>query len=136
MATDDLTPRPAGTRTRAVTVVILAFVCGILLGIAGDHAWLIYQRRIMPPHFPGRVPKMFVEHLTRKLDLTQQQRAEVEKILERRHAHVEAIRANVRKEIDETNAEIEKVLTPEQRKKFDELRMKMASRGEHPRPGR
>jgi Spy/CpxP family protein refolding chaperone len=78
---------------------------------------------------------MFVEHLSRKLDLTQQQRTEVEKILERRRARVEAIRANAHKEIDETNAEIEKVLTPEQRKKFDELKMKMAGRGEHfPRP--
>ena len=134
MATDDLTPPPAGTRTRAVTVVIFAFVCGILLGIAGDHAWLIYQRRIMPPHFPGRVPRMFVEHLSRKLDLTQQQRTEVEKILERRRARVEAIRANAHKEIDETNAEIEKVLTPEQRKKFDELKMKMAGRGHLSRP--
>ncbi|MCU1229993.1 MAG: hypothetical protein JWO97_2877 [Acidobacteria bacterium] len=118
-----------------MTVVIIAFACGILIGIAGDHAWLIYQRRIMPPHFPGRVPRMFVEHLSRKLDLTPQQRTEVEKILERRRARVEAIRATAHKEIDETNAEIEKVLTPEQRKKFVELKMKIAGRGGHfPRP--
>ncbi|MEA2571947.1 MAG: hypothetical protein QOI24_3948 [Acidobacteriota bacterium] len=114
-----------------MTAVILACLCGILIGIAADHAWLLYQRRIMPPHFAGRVPRMFVEHLSRKLDLTQQQRTEVEKILERRHARVEAIRASVRKEIDETNAEIDVLLTPEQRKKFVELKMKMAERAGH-----
>jgi Spy/CpxP family protein refolding chaperone len=139
LATDDLTPRPAGTRTRAATVVLIAFACGSLIGIAGDHAWLLYHRRIMPIHGSGRVPRMFLENLSHKLDLTPQQRAAVEKILERRRARVETIwtsvRPQIRKEIDETNAEIEQLLSPEQKQKFAEVKMKMATdRGRFPRP--
>lgn len=138
MATDDLTPRPAGTRTRAASVILIAFACGILIGIASDHAWLLYHRRIMPTRTAGRA-HMFVENLSRKLDLTSQQRAAVEKIVDRRRARIETIwtsvRPQVRKEIDETNAEIEQLLTADQKQKFAEVKAKMATdRGRFPRP--
>ena len=114
-----------------MTVVFIAFACGILIGIAGDHAWLLYHRRIMPAHATGRVPRLFMEHLSRKLELNAQQRTAVEKILERRRARVEqvwtSVRPQIRQEIDETNAEIEQLLTPEQKVKFAEVKMKMAS---------
>jgi len=138
LATDDLTPRPAETRTRAVGVIAVAFICGILIGVAADHAYLLHARRLMPSHFPGRVPRMFVDHITRTLDLTPEQRKTVEQILERRRARVASIWTNVRpqitREIEETNAEIEKILTPEQREKFAKVKMRMGPG--HPRFGR
>jgi len=121
-----------------VGVVVVAFLCGILIGVAADHAYLLHARRLMPSRFPGHVPRLMVDHLSRNLDLTPQQRTTVEQILERRRARVASIWTNVRpqitREIEETNAEIEKILTPEQKEKFAKVKMRMGPG--HPHFGR
>jgi Spy/CpxP family protein refolding chaperone len=117
---------------RAATVVAIALVSGIFIGVAADHAYLIYKHRILPSHMQGRPPHAIAERLSHKLDLTPQQRTAIEQILERRHARVSAmwgnVRPQIRKEIDETNAEIEKLLTPAQKEKFAEIKKKMERR--------
>lgn len=116
-------------------VIVLAFICGALVGVVADHAYLFHSRRLIPSHFPAHVPRVFVDHLSRALDLTPPQRVAVEQILERRHARLAAIWTNVRpqvtREIDETNAEIDKLLTPEQRAKFEKVKMRMTQGHPH-----
>jgi Spy/CpxP family protein refolding chaperone len=70
---------------------------------------------------------MLVEHLDRQLNFTPQQKQAVTQIIERHRQRIEAISASVRPqmraELDATGAEIEKVLTPEQRTKFQSLQL-------------
>jgi Spy/CpxP family protein refolding chaperone len=68
-----------------------------------------------------------VNRLDHCLDLTDQQRKQVEEILNRHRENINAMWAgvhpHVRAEIDAANAEIVKVLTPEQRAKYEKMRM-------------
>jgi len=107
--------------------VIGALVAGAVLGVAGDRAWMHIHRQQRAP----RLDRL-VEHLDRTLNLTPQQEGTVKEIVERRGVRVEAIaatmRPQMRQEIESTNAEIEKVLTPEQRLKFQTLSQRMHQR--------
>ena len=72
------------------------------------------------------------ERLGRELQLTPQQKTQVQQVIERHRAKIDAmmssVRPQVRQELDATNAEIEKVLTPDQRTKFAKLRMRVGAR--------
>lgn len=118
-------------RTAATLVVIGALFAGVVIGIAGDRAWLWHRGQLAPR--PGRfLPGRLVERLDRELHFTPQQKATVQQILERRRARIEAIsggiRPQIRQEMEATNAEIEKVLTPEQQVKYRELSSRMRQR--------
>jgi len=115
-------------------VVIVAFVAGLFVGIAGDR---FYFHRM----FPGRRDfgsGRIVERLNRELHLSADQKSQVQKIVDSHRAHIEVLMTNVRpeirKELDATNAEIEKVLTPEQRAEFEKMRMRMNGRRGMPPP--
>jgi Spy/CpxP family protein refolding chaperone len=118
------------TALLALFVVALAFIAGGVVGFAADRFML--RRGFAhggPPQFSTR---SIVRHLDRELDLTPDQKAKVEEIVKRRHEHIDSvwtnIHAQIRTEIDGANAEIEKILTPEQRVKFDRMKMRMRSR--------
>lgn len=121
----------SNTRTAAVAVVVVAFIAGILVGVAGDHLYLIRSGRLSPRH--GRFSaEHMTDRLTKELDLSPQQKTQVQQIIERHRAKIDATMANVRpqvrQELDATNAEIETVLTPEQKTKFANLRMRIGAR--------
>jgi Spy/CpxP family protein refolding chaperone len=119
------------TRTAAVVVVIVAFIAGILVGVAGDHLYLIHNGRLSPRHATRFSADRMAERLAGQLDLSAQQKTQVQQIIERHRAKIDAtmnaVRPQVRSEIDATNAEIDAVLTPEQRTKFAAIRMKMGA---------
>ena len=122
------TPSPSNTRTTAFVVVIIAFVAGLFVGIAGDR--LYFHRRFPGPRDfgPGRI----VERLNRELHLTPDQKSQVQKIVDSHRTRIESImgpvRPEIRKELDATNAEIEKVLTPDQRAEFEKMLKRMPGR--------
>jgi len=122
------------TRTIALVTVALAFIAGLLIGAVGDRVYLFRNRERGGMHGPHMTQRI-VEHLDRELQLSAQQRDEVTRILNTRRDHIAAIaaavRPQVRREIDEANAEIEKLLTPEQRGKFEKMRMRMLPRRDH-----
>lgn len=123
------------TSPRAAAALLIAgsLVAGIVLGVAGDRAWMHW-------HHTPRAPRLerLVEHLDNQLHFTPEQKSAVSQIIARHRARIEAITANtrpqIRQEIEATNAEIEKVLTPEQRQKFQDLsqRMRQHRRGMRP----
>lgn len=131
MSVIDPVPPPPRNATKTVVIATLAlvvtFIAGFVTGIAAVRVF----------HRGGRVPPIveqtLLNRLDRQLDLTDRQRAEIRKIIVQRHDRIERMWANVRPqmraEIERTNAEIERVLTPEQREKFQALRL-------HMRPGR
>ena len=120
------------TRTAAIVLVIVAFIAGILVGVAGDHLYLIHNGRLSPRHTARFSADRMAERLAGELELTPQQKTQVQQIIERHRAKIDAIMSNVRPqvrgEIDATNAEIETILTPAQRTKFATLRMNVAAR--------
>jgi Spy/CpxP family protein refolding chaperone len=127
----DPVPAPPRTARKTVVIAALALVVTFLAGfVAGVAAIRILHRN-------GRVPPIveqtLLNRLDRQLDLTDQQRLEVKKIIERRHDRIEHLWANLhpqmRAEIERTNAEIERVLTPEQRVKFQSIRLHMRRGG-------
>ena len=110
----------------AVLALVLTFVSGMVVGVAMHRVWL--RDRQVPRH----AATMMARHLDLRLDLTDAQRAQVESILLRRHARIDEVwsgaRPRVRAEIDAANAEIARVLTPEQREKFETMKMRMGHR--------
>ena len=118
--------RSVSTKVIAAAVVLAAFVTGVLAGIVGDRLWMM---RHGPPQMST---KFILNRLDHQLDLTDQQRTQIAAILERRHAQIRVILERthplVREEVEATNREIEALLTPEQRAKFEKLKMRFLMR--------
>lgn len=121
-------PRSSAVKTTviAAVVVVLTFIAGFVVGAVVD--------RYVMHHGGGRAPRTMAAHammsrLDRELDLTPAQRKQVEEIIRRHHERVEEIwtgvRPRVRTELDQANAEIAQILTPEQRQKFEKLKMRL-----------
>jgi len=125
----------SGTKTTVIAalVLVLTFAGGFAAGFV-VHRFLPRERMM-----PALAAHAMLDHLDRRLDLTDAQRKQIEEILERRHSRISQlwsdVRPRVRAEIDATNAEIEKVLTPEQRAKFATMKMHLGGRRAH-REGR
>jgi len=117
-------------------VVIAAFIGGVLVGIAGDHFYLFHRRR--PPLGGQFVTRRIVDHLDRELHLSSQQKTDVQRVIDQHHARIDAvmngIQPQVRGELDAANAEIDKILTPQQREQFSKMRMRMRGARRHGPP--
>lgn len=123
-----------------MVVVIVAFFAGLLVGVAGDRFYLIRSHRLFPRRAMQFAARRVVEHLDRDLHLSAQQKVQIQGIIDRHRVRMESIMSGVRPrmrgEIEATNAEIETVLTPEQRVEFEKTRMRMGPRhGFGPPPG-
>ena len=121
------TPSPGNTRRNAILLVAVAFVAGALIGFAGGRVYSIY--RLFHRHGPEFVTRGILRHLDHELNLTPQQHDQIAAIMDRHHKRMQALAEGVRpqmhQELDNANREIEAVLTPEQRKKYDAMRMHM-----------
>lgn len=99
----------------ASIVVLVTFVAGLCAGIFVDR---VVMHRMRGPHPPRFASRMMIERLDRHLGLTDVQRAKIQQIIEQHHR-------SIGKEIEAANAEIDLVLTPEQRQKFAKMRMRL-----------
>lgn len=128
-------PRASNAKVLAVITVIIAFVVGAILGAAGALAWM-HHRGGRPLLFSEFGEQRILRHLDRELSLTPQQHDAIAKIIHERRQRIDAIfgglRPEVRREIDLANQEIEKLLTPEQKVKFEQSRMRLHSRRHMP----
>lgn len=112
------------TKLVAVALIALTFLAGMAAGVFAAHMHILRGG-------PGaaRFPHAMVNRLDRRLDLTDAQRKQVEEIVNRRHANIHAVwkgvRPRVRAEVEAANEEIARVLTPEQRARFEKMRMRM-----------
>ena len=116
----------------AIFVLGVTFAAGIAVGVFG--VFVMHKRR-GGPQIPPFATEAMVQRLDRHLDLTDEQRAKIMVIVEKRHQRINSmwqeIRPRVDAEITETNAEIEKILTPEQREKFQKMKMHLLRRPHH-----
>jgi Spy/CpxP family protein refolding chaperone len=144
-------------RVVAALVVALALVSGVLLGIVGDRQFLLpggHRHGMMPAPSPTRFllgppdggrssgrpfepnAEWVTKRLAEDLSLTPAQRTRIDSIVTRRMAErrdlMAPIRDRMRQLLDSTRADVEAVLTPEQRATLDKLR----SRGDGSRDSR
>lgn len=119
----------------AIVVVLLTFTAGVMVGVFVSHI-MILRGGHGAPFFPTTA---MVNRLDRRLDLTEAQRAQVEQIIRRSHARIDGMwddmRPRMHAEIDKANAEISRILTPEQRAKFERLKFHVGGRSDN-REGR
>jgi Spy/CpxP family protein refolding chaperone len=118
-------------------VLLLAIIVGGLGGIALD-------RHVLLPrmfhhgdfdHGPGPHPprdRDFRRRFATELGLTEEQQTRIDSIMDRQGRELRAVRGKVQPEVDSiitrTRRQLDSVLTPEQRKKAEEMRRR------HPRP--
>jgi hypothetical protein len=106
------------TQLRASLLLAAVLVAGIVLG------WFGNERFDQPRRDRGRNTERLVERLTKDLALTATQRDSVRVVLERRRADIDSLWSEVHPRIDTlraaTYAEVEMVLTPEQRRVYRE----------------
>jgi Spy/CpxP family protein refolding chaperone len=112
-------------RSIAILSVVGLFVIGILIGSLGAH--LYYSHRLLQPDGPpGMGGKIFMDRLLTRLDLTPEQRREIEEILDESHARADEFRRSMAPEVralmEQTHERLLAVLTPEQREIFEEMR--------------
>lgn len=122
-------------RSKGIALLFLigAFIAGIAIGFAADRA--------MRHDGKGRRgPRSQVERMARDLDLTATQRATVDSILEGRRKQMRQLFAPIRPQMDSlmalgkvigdsTHQQLRRVLTDEQRVKFDRMHAESKKRG-------
>jgi Spy/CpxP family protein refolding chaperone len=121
--------------------MLIAFISGMIVGVAGDRVMLFLRHSYFPQRVSRHMTDRILGRLDHELHLTAEQKKQVEEILERHRNRIDSIwsgvRTQVRGEIDQGNAEIEKILTPEQREKFVKMRMRLRGPGHgHEMPAR
>lgn len=111
------------TRGAAVLVAAALFASGLAVGALGVH--LFYAQKIAHAGGPPMpVGPMFERWLLRGLDLSEQQRREIREVLDLGRSEAEELRAEIGPRLQEMNrrtaAAIAEILTPEQRRVFEE----------------
>lgn len=111
---------------KASALLLFCVLAGFVLGVVSDHLFLLYHHRMLPRGGMHMMSDRVIARLDRELDLTPDQERQIQTILRAReqniHAVWDAVRPRVREEINRADAEIEKVLTAEQKTKFRKLR--------------
>jgi hypothetical protein len=106
------------------TKIFISFIVGILLGIAGTGFYIhhCFSRAWMNSGNHNHV----VDVLDSKLNLTADEKVKVEKIFDEANPAMDKIRVETNGKLkamrEKTSAQIRLILTPDQQKKFDDLR--------------
>jgi Spy/CpxP family protein refolding chaperone len=128
--------------------VIISVLIGFALGTVFGQ-WRVQQcfphfgeRRGFPHRGEKEMKDRMLEHLSKELQLSEEQKQQVAVIFESKRPQMTALHEEMRPRFEAlrnaTRAEIKKILTPEQQEKADEMEAEMEKhRGEHegPPPG-
>ena len=108
----------------AASVIVMSLLTGVFLGVAVDrrvflpHGQIFMRTRLHGPGLPRR--------LASELGLSPAQSASVDSIMRHRMSQRDSLMAHtwpvMRQLLDSTRYDIERILTPEQRAKFEQLR--------------
>jgi len=116
--------------------VLLVFLAGAATGVFAG-SW--YARSSFKVRHGGMMGDRMRQHITRHLDLTPEQSRQIDPILDRAAAELQAIRAETGQRVSETmrrsHQEIAPHLTPEQQEKLETMKRRhmriLKSRGPH-----
>jgi Spy/CpxP family protein refolding chaperone len=118
-------------RSTAFIAVAALFLVGVLVGVLGTH--LFYLRQLRQPGGMAAVgSRLLAADLDRRLDLTREQRRQVDAILADAARDARAVRREmmprVLKILDRSQRRIAAVLTPEQRRELEHFRRRRGDR--------
>ncbi|MBA3960606.1 MAG: hypothetical protein H0X40_01725 [Chthoniobacterales bacterium] len=134
------------SKSKVVRVVLYAALIFLAGGVAGAFVAPMIGRTFMRPPRPRELSQHMMERLQTGLNLTADQAAKIQPLVEKVGAEIESIRhetvKHVHERVAETNAQIAQILTPEQRVKFARMEAEHRKRmghghppGEPPPPG-
>ena len=111
---------------QVVISVLIGFALGTVFGQRhGEESWRAHWKK-------GSKRQEMVERFSKELHLSADQKNQVAAIFEAKHPQMEILRDEMKPKFEalraSTQAEIRKLLTPEQEKKFDEMNAKMEER--------
>ena len=122
-------------KLKASIGVLLVFILGILAGVFGTQAYMKYRTAHFIQRGHEARAERFLEHLSRDLDLTAAQQAEIGVIVRESHRKLAEISRRCRPEIKAIIANdferIRQILTDEQCRRFDQFQKKFQQRGKH-----
>ena len=112
-------------RLLAAITLVVTFVVGAGVGVAIDHMVILHM---MPKH----TAEWITRRLDRRLHFNDQQRAQVVSIIDVHQKRIgtiwNGVHPAIRQEVDAASAEIDRVLTPEQRVTFQKIRANLMPR--------
>ncbi len=112
--------------------LLVLFVSGVLIGSVGTRMYVRHQLSSIFSRERPAIRNLFVRRLTRELDLTREQRQEIEEIASRAAEKFYDLhsqhRAEVEAILDQSASEMKKHLSPAQQEQYDELRKRMKAR--------
>jgi len=145
------TPHPSRSRLVIPAILTVVLAAGVLGGVALDRFVLHHRHGPFAGMGMGRpgapdsaeqraaMQKHLADRITRELDLTTEQRGQLEAILPRHMAAFDSLRkemgSRLQALLDSSSTEIETILTPEQRQKWEANRHRFElGRGTPPPP--
>jgi len=115
--------------------VLLVFALGILAGAFGTQAYMKYRVSHFVQRGQEARAELFLERLSRNLDLTEAQRTEIGKIVRESHERLGQIsrrcQPEIRGIIEHDFGMIREILNDDQREKFDRFQKRFHERGRH-----
>ncbi|RJQ57747.1 MAG: hypothetical protein C4530_11990 [Desulfobacteraceae bacterium] len=108
-------------RWRLFAGIGIVFVLGVLAGVLGAGIYVKYK--MLPLKLEPKARKVYLlDRFTRRLDLTEAQRAGFKEIFDEMDKVREQYRSEMRKTWERAIPRMKQELNPEQQKKLDELR--------------
>jgi len=124
---------------KVILATFAIFAAGVLAG--GALAWKLAHSPESSrdlPFDPREMRRGYVSHLERELGLSEQQKTDISTVLSNSHDRVKLIfedfNPRMRKEMEQVRDDIKALLDKDQRKKFEEMRMRRRG-GPGPRGG-
>ena len=123
---------------RGVSGMLAVLIIGVVLGVVLDRAILVAHSHAGSQDGHEAEHNLLVDRLRSDLDLTDAQLREIESSLARQQASVDSawldIRGHLHNSVDSLRSAIERVLTPEQERGFEDWWAKFHAEGDG-RPG-
>lgn len=102
--------------------LIFVFALGVTVGVLGEKAWL---SRNKPKPAQRQEPFPTLEVISKELQLTPEQEAQIKEVFKRSEERFEAFRKEIHIRLEELRnqlkSEMDSILTPEQQKKMQEM---------------
>ena len=112
-----------GSKTKALSLLVAVFVAGIMLG------WVAHATSVKERLIPRQDLEALMTRFSKELDLTADQQDSVRAILSRRQADTRVISLETRPRYqalrDRAKVEIQMLLTPDQKARYEALNAEM-----------
>ena len=127
------------TKVKIVAGVLVVFLLGVITGVLGTNIYVMHGIRKFTSGRPPEAHKnLLMRRLSRELDLTEDQKPQVEKILEEANVEIRAFLTKSRAEFEQImqprKAQLKEILTPTQQEKLDKIFARMQQRWHRPPP--